>query len=417
MSEMLFETPEFLKEQGVKEIHDRMMASLPSDLDKSEQQFPWDFTRPTAIEIARMAQFLMPEAIKLLFPQFCSGGWLDRHGETRGLSRTEALHAKGSLDIKGEDDTIIPKGFKLFAKATDDSASIIFVAKEEYKLPLPEDKKVEVLALNPGVEGNVAQNTITHMVTPLEGITSITNPKALENGASQESDDDFRNRIRAYDSTQGFSFVGNLNDYERWATEETGVRSVVVTGPKKDDDAGTVKIILLEDIDGNPIVDAGQSEHEGQTDEKDSNFSFYYQRVWDKIMGTTGNPSTRLAPVNANIDITCSKLMPIYIEAEIITEEKAAPGDTSKIIDEIKENFSKQLKEYYKKATAKGVIRINEIGAILMATDKVSDYSCLRLSKDGETYITEKIVIEAYEDCPATEKENISFIIAGANYL
>ena len=45
------ELPDFLENSSEDEIHEKMLGNLPEDIDKSEGGFPWDFTRPTAIEI------------------------------------------------------------------------------------------------------------------------------------------------------------------------------------------------------------------------------------------------------------------------------------------------------------------------------------------------------------------------------
>ena len=76
-----YETPEFLQGQSAEEIHRRMLDNLPSGIDKSEGNIPWDFTRPPALEKAEMVEFTINETIKLMFPQWSYGEWLDLHGE------------------------------------------------------------------------------------------------------------------------------------------------------------------------------------------------------------------------------------------------------------------------------------------------------------------------------------------------
>ena len=44
------ELPDFLENSSEDEIHEKMLGNLPDDIDKAEGGFPWDFTRPTAIE-------------------------------------------------------------------------------------------------------------------------------------------------------------------------------------------------------------------------------------------------------------------------------------------------------------------------------------------------------------------------------
>ena len=43
-----FEIPDFIENMGPEQIHERMMASLPEDIDKMPGGFPFDYTMPTA---------------------------------------------------------------------------------------------------------------------------------------------------------------------------------------------------------------------------------------------------------------------------------------------------------------------------------------------------------------------------------
>ena len=50
-----FKAPSFLNDQDAETIHKRMMEELPPDIDDTEGGFPWDFTKPTALEKSRDA--------------------------------------------------------------------------------------------------------------------------------------------------------------------------------------------------------------------------------------------------------------------------------------------------------------------------------------------------------------------------
>jgi len=47
-----FVAPSWLENQDAGTIHQRMMKTLPEDIDDTEGGFPWDFTKPTALEKA-----------------------------------------------------------------------------------------------------------------------------------------------------------------------------------------------------------------------------------------------------------------------------------------------------------------------------------------------------------------------------
>ena len=58
-----YNPPPFLQEQSAEQIHSRMLANLPADIDKSQGNIPWDFTRPAALEKAEFAEFTLNETM------------------------------------------------------------------------------------------------------------------------------------------------------------------------------------------------------------------------------------------------------------------------------------------------------------------------------------------------------------------
>ena len=160
-----YEPPEFLQGQSADEIHRRMLGSLPQGIDKSEGNIPWDFTRPAALEKAEMVEFTLNETIKLMFPQWSYGKWLDLHGEKVNCIRRAANRATGTLDVTGTKGTVIPTGYQ-FATPAELTASVIFETTESVKLDGEPNSKgqvtcqVPIRALDGGLAGNVAEDTI-----------------------------------------------------------------------------------------------------------------------------------------------------------------------------------------------------------------------------------------------------------------
>ena len=56
-----FVIPSWLNDQDAETIHKRMMAALPADIDDTEAGFPWDLTKPSALEKAELLQFHLVE--------------------------------------------------------------------------------------------------------------------------------------------------------------------------------------------------------------------------------------------------------------------------------------------------------------------------------------------------------------------
>ena len=117
--------PAFLQGQGADEIHSRMLNNLPDGIDKSEANIPWDFTRPAALEKAEFVEFDLNETVKLIFPQWSYGPWMDLHGEMVNTIRRASNRASGTLEVTGTAGTVIPKGYQ-FATPASLTASILF---------------------------------------------------------------------------------------------------------------------------------------------------------------------------------------------------------------------------------------------------------------------------------------------------
>lgn len=344
-----FVAPAWLDGQDAETIHQRMMNNLPDDIDDTEGGFPWDFTKPTALEKAELLEFEMMEAVKLMHYMFAYGIYLDYHAKGYGLTRRSAVPAAGELSIVGSPGTIIPAGFMFAVPANGDQAAIIFETEEETKIGLDGNATVEVQAQEAGTIGNVAAGTIVIMVQPIAGINSITNNAKTTGGAAEESDDELRERIREYCESADVSFAGSDADYKRWAKEVDEVGDVVVI--PEWNGAGTVKIIVL-DRNGQPAN------------------STIIEGVVNHII-SPNNRDKRLAPIGATVTVTAPTTKPINVACNLTLDTGA---DYTTVVNDIKKN----LDAYFKSGIEE--IKRNKVGSIIMATDGVSDYGTLTLN-------------------------------------
>ena len=76
-----FILPEFVKNNSADEIHQRMMNNLPDGMDDMPGGFPYDFTKPAALEKSELIQYHIVRALMLAFPQYAWDRWLDLHGQ------------------------------------------------------------------------------------------------------------------------------------------------------------------------------------------------------------------------------------------------------------------------------------------------------------------------------------------------
>jgi len=356
-----FKAPSFLNDQDAETIHKRMMDELPPDIDDTEGGFPWDFTKPTALEKAEMLEFHLVETLKIMFPMWAEDEWLDYHAKGKGLTRKPANPASGTLLITGVSGTTIPSGFKFAAPAVGDEPAIEYETKEKYTIGEDGTVVIQVTAVEAGTIGNVPAGTVSLMMTPIKGITSITNPAPIIGGTEQESNDELRGRIDEIDAASEASFVGSDGDYVRWAEEVPGVGTALVmpewAGP------GTVKVVVI-DANGQPANAA------------------IIAAVYDNIM-SPGDRLQRKAPIGATVTVDAPAAK--EIDYTFLLEIEA--GETQ---ETVLERFKAQLQTYYIEAKKDGVVRYTRIGSILTNTSGVKDFTGLTVNGDTANIVLEE---------------------------
>lgn len=344
--------PQILSDVDDDVIHARMLEALPNDIDKTEGGFAHDFTRPAALEKAEM-MVSINDAIQVFFPAWSYGGYLDMIAEEIGLTRREAQAAVTTLAIKGTAGTIIPAGYLFATPKSGDVASIEFAVVESVTINTGGEVSALVRCTETGLIGNVPENSITLMSSPMKGIATITNPAAATGGTEAESDDLLRARIEERDKSADGSFIGNDADYKRWAQEVDGVGAVVVVPESEGKGSGTVKLIVM-DANGAPANATIQ------------------QAVYDHII-SPDDRQQRLAPIGAILIVTTAEPIAVAISADVIIED----GTT---IEAVTAAYRSALLVYFEEAKAESCIRWTRIGSVLSETVGVIDYSNLLLN-------------------------------------
>jgi uncharacterized phage protein gp47/JayE len=345
------ELPDFLKNSSEDEIHEKMLGNLPEDIDKSEGGFPWDFTRPTAIEISELKEYVLVEVLKSMFPVTCEESYiLDFHSEERGIVRRESVNASGYVSVTGKPGLIIPLGYGFSTDADDDGNTIDFVSTEEVTIDSLGNAKIPIEATEGGSESNVGANVVVLHTGDetgelLEDITSVSNDNPITGGLDEESDDTLRERIVTYDRSQSNSFIGNPSDYKRWAMSVAGVGAVTVISAE--DTSGTVKIVIL-DQNGDPASKSIQDD------------------VYDYIMSPYDKDS-RLAPINAVLSIVTPVTLKINISAKVYLKGIE--------LKDVESTFRNKVQEYLlNNALEDLIVRVSAISDLLYSIDGVYDY-------------------------------------------
>lgn len=352
------ELPEFLQNKSTDEIHTQMLDFMPSDIDKSQGQHPYNYTRPTAMIASELCQQTLPEIIKLIFPMYAYGEWLDYHAQMRGISRRPATASFGSLRLTVTKNANIPVGSQFSTASVDGQPSVVFETMQG-KFNLPEgEAEVPVKCMQTGTVGNVIAGTVIFKLSQLSGVTAVTNPEAITGGTEEEDDDSLRARIISLDQSQSVSYVGSVADYKRWSLEVPGVGGVTVIPAQ--DDSGLVTLVIT-DSNGDPANEE------------------ICQNVYDYIM-SPADPELRLTAPNVKLSV----IPPTITELSISATVEVGTGSS---LEAIKSTFIQEVQVYLDTARSDGEVRYTQIGKILAGVPGVYDYDALTLNS-GATNIS-----------------------------
>jgi len=335
--------PPFLNEDE-EDVHERMLETIPSEFDDREGSLVWDMTRPTALEIAKIIGFDFPLIIQSTFPQFAEGVYLDYHGERESVKRREAVIAKGFITVEGSEETLIPAGTTVTTDEVDGIAIEYRTTRDE---TIGSDGVVEIPieAIDAGELANVPEHTINNFLEPVAGVSSLTNEDEISGGINEEDDDTYRERIIQTSRTR--SFTGNKADYIRWAKEIPGVGEVLVV--PEFDGPGTVQVLIASStgtVASEELISQVQ-----------------------KHIAPDNRNGGGLAPIGALVTVTSinSKIINVSFTATL-------EDDFSKetILQSIKMHLSVYFSEELEQG---GLVRYTKIGAIIMTTPGVIDYT------------------------------------------
>ncbi len=352
---MKYVTPPFLRNKSVDEVHNQMILNLPADLDVSEGSHEWNMTRPSAIGLARMYQFILPEVIRLIFPSWSYGEYLDAHARNCGLYRRPATYAVGTLDITGKENTVIPAGSRFSTASTNSETSVDYETLEEVLIPAEGKLEVKVRCVKAGTAGNTSENTVIFVSSGLRGIDSVTNPMAITGGTERESDTSLITRVEEYAASQGESFVGNPSDYKRWAKSVPGVGEVLVI--PAEDDSGLVTMIIT-DANGAPATQE------------------LCEAVYNYIM-RPDEPDLRLTHPNARLAVEAPTTLALCVQATV----ELMNGYQ---IDVVTAAFKEALdRQYLAVAMEEKEIKYTRIARVLSGIPGVNDYTDLKIGVSG----------------------------------
>lgn len=239
------EFPNYLEDRTAEVIHAEMLNDVPDDLDRSEGSYIFDATAPAANQLQEAA-FWVIEMLRRGFASTTFEQYLEARGEEAGLFKLDPLYSKGVAVITGSKNTTYPTKGKRAAVPTDpgsDEEPISYTMETDTTTNNEGKGYVNITAVTPGKSGNVPVGSISILLDPIDGVTSINNETPTKGGADRETDDAFRERY--FQKRRNPSSSGNNADYTNWAGEVQGVGGVVVV--PVDEGNGTVGVYIINE--------------------------------------------------------------------------------------------------------------------------------------------------------------------------
>lgn len=343
-----FKLPSFLEKATEEHFTQLAMAEAPPGIDKSEGQMYYDHTKPSAIIAAEITQFHFPIALQMIFPQFATDEYLEWHGQPYNIIRRSATRASGEVLITSQKEgQPIPIGTLFFTLGDEVENSKQYRAIENAVI-VDGQAIVHIESVDAGVIGNTAAHTIVAAQSGLE-IDTVTNLEDVTGGVEAESDKSLRERIMSRIALAPLS--GARRDYERWSKEVDGVGNVIVqplwNGPQ------TVRVLITDannQVANEDLIERVKeyldpAEFEGQGEGQ--------------------------APIGAIVTVDTVQVVEVSVKA-IITFEDGADPIASLI------RAKNNINDY---ALGKSVVRLVEVGAALIETEGILDYSDLTLNE------------------------------------
>lgn len=206
--------------EEISEIQADMLNEMPKTYSKLKGTWLWEMFKAFAIKIFELLGLLTETANKLNIENL-QGDELDAYvKQWTDITRKKAQRASGYIDVTGEGT--------IYAGTLVASENTQYEVMNDIKIS--GTVEVPIVATVAGESGNAAINTITTMVTSNANVKSITNPKPIEGGADEETDEALRDRYYIRLSMPATS--GNKAHYILWARECVGVGGAKATRDK-----------------------------------------------------------------------------------------------------------------------------------------------------------------------------------------
>lgn len=206
------------------EIRNSILNYMKNNLSKIEGSYNFDIASAVAQEIETIYTDVK-DLEKELFPWSCTKEpFLTYHLMCYGLTRLGMTKAKGAVTIKGKTTALIKEGTVIVSRLGVKYKTLTNAVINSFG-----EVDVSIEAVEGGVNGNCAIGDITSFEIETVDIYSVTNKEAITGGATIETVEAAKERMKIKASTPSHS--GNKNNYIEWLKEMGGIGNIAVYGP------------------------------------------------------------------------------------------------------------------------------------------------------------------------------------------
>ncbi|MNM33233.1 Baseplate J-like protein [compost metagenome] len=328
-----------MADQTFEDILERMLDRVPDELDKREGSVIYDALAPAAAELAQLYMEIELNA-NLFFADTANGEYLDRSIAWSGIARKPASPAElqGRFYNEAGEAMDVPLGSRFSADTINYSAAEKLGAGS-YRL----------ICETAGAAGSRSSGTLL----PIDYIPRLARAEIatlLIPGVETEGDETLRQRY--FNAARKPATSGNKAHYEEWALKVSGVGSARIfplwDGPKTvkvviaDADKRPASAVLVEDVQ--QYIDPAPGLGEGQ------------------------------APVGAVVTVSSVQGKTVTVSAKVALAAGYSIGQAATAFQLALEAYRKE------RGYASAYLSQSVIGALLLATEGVVDYSELKLN-------------------------------------
>ena len=214
----------------------------------------WSFLRGVFVTpFLTLIEYFVRSIMPQFFVKYATGTYLDWHGWRLGLERKTETKAKGVVRFsrtESTNDLVINAGV-IIQTAPINGTQYAMVVENDTTLSAGElFVDVPCVAQHAGANYNLGSNYYVLLAESITGITSVTNTEQwlLESGTDNETDDNYRNRLRAQFTNVSDHHINSV--YKRLIADKTGMDEgrIFIDHTLAPRGAGSADALILFDV-------------------------------------------------------------------------------------------------------------------------------------------------------------------------